>query len=111
MTIRSRLLLSIPVGAAEKWTNAPCDCGGYDGKEHSNDYRLFGEFLCMTAPDDDGVIYKWQVMFLEDGSQFARGFGHTLEECQSQAEMTAKALVTDRAAYLANNPDQQQPTQ
>ena len=110
MTYLTEILSNIPSGAGERWVNAECNCSGIRGP-HRNDYRLFGEFLCMAAPDEDGVVFKWQILFLADGTQFGFGFGHSLKECYLQAEMSAQALLTDRAAFLENNPDKKRPTQ
>jgi hypothetical protein len=71
---------------------------------------VIGDFVCMSAPDDDEVVFKWQVLLLTDGAQLGMGYGKTMQECYNQAEMTAEALVVDRAAWFARNPDQQPTT-
>lgn len=94
----------IPPEAAERWVSIDCDCGGVD-RPHANEFRIIeGDFLCMAAPDEDGVVWKWRVLLIPDG-RVANGWGHTKEECQLQAEMTARALATDKAAYNEAHPE------
>lgn len=96
-------LLKVPSGAAEAWVEVECDCG--HGGAHNNQYRLLdGDIVLMTRMDIDEVVWEWQVLMQPEG-QVARGYGHTPDECHLQAEMSAKALITDREAFLANHPE------
>lgn len=93
-------MLSVPEAANERWVEVHCDCTEED---HTNYWRLIeGHIVCIAAEDDDHVVYKWQVIIPEMGGRVANGWGHTLAECEQQAEWTAKALHTDWVAFDAS---------
>lgn len=112
MTIRRPTIQieTLPVEVHEKWVPVECHCDGYP-EPHTNEYRLIdGDFLCVAALEEDQVIYKWRVDLVPNG-KVANGYGHTMDEAKLAAEMTAKAMVTDRAAYYERHPEDRPPVQ
>lgn len=95
-------VIVIPDEAAERWVEVPCDCDGRDDP-HSNDFRLLDDFLCVAALDEDGIIYKWRVEYSGSG-RVANGYADDMAGAKRCAEITAHAMIKDRAAYYDRHP-------